>query len=74
MELQQLKNERLLRLPEVQTRTGYKRASIYAKMKDGTFPKCIHLGERSVGWLESEIEQWITDRVSASRQSVNSQR
>jgi len=32
-------------------------------MQDGTFPKPIKLGARAVGWLESEIEEWLQARI-----------
>ena len=56
--------KRLLRLPETMKKSGLGRASIYAFMKDGKFPQSISLGERSVAWLESEIDSWIESRVS----------
>ena len=58
--------DNILRLPEVKARTGLSRSSIYAYIKDGTFPHHIALGERSVGWYESEVDAWV-----ASRQRVN---
>jgi prophage regulatory protein len=58
---------RILRLPEVMARVGLKRASIYQHMAAGSFPKQISLGVRAVGWLENEIDQWLSDRISASR-------
>ena len=57
----------ILRLPDVKARTGLSRSTIYAKVKEGNFPKYISLGVRSVGWLESEIEAWIQSRIEASR-------
>ncbi|MDE3021833.1 MAG: AlpA family transcriptional regulator [Pseudomonadota bacterium] len=57
-----------MRLPAVKVRTGLSRSSIYAKMKTGEFPQAIALGQRSIGWIESEIQQWIVDRVKASRE------
>lgn len=57
---------RILRLPDVKARTGLSRSSIYAYIKDGRFPQHIALGERSVGWYESEVDAWM-----ASRQRVN---
>lgn len=51
--------DRLLRLAEVKTRTGLGTTTIYKYMKDGDFPKQIHIGPRMVGWLESEINAWI---------------
>ncbi len=31
----------------------------------GTFPKRIKLGPNRVGWLLSEVEQWIEERAQA---------
>lgn len=58
-------NTNILRLPEVIRRVGLKRASIYLHMTQGIFPKQIHLGDRAVGWLESEIDAWLAVRVHA---------
>jgi prophage regulatory protein len=56
-----------LRLPQVRQRTGLSRSSLYAKILHGEFPPPINLGARAVGWLESEVDEWINDRVSDSR-------
>ncbi len=58
---------RILRLPEVISRVGMKRASIYRAISLSSFPKQIILGQRSVGWIEQEIEDWLAARVCASR-------
>lgn len=51
---------KILRLPAVQNRTGLSRAAIYLKISRREFPKQFHLGNgRSVGWLESDINDWI---------------
>jgi prophage regulatory protein len=57
---------RIIKVREVLIRTGLCRATIYIKMADGTFPKNIKLGERSMGWLESDIDNWI-DQLIANR-------
>ena len=57
----------LLRLPEVKRRTGLSRSTIYLRTQRGEFPSSIILGGRAVAWLESEIDEWIRDRVKASR-------
>jgi prophage regulatory protein len=54
----------LLRLSEVLRRTGKSRSAVYA---DDSFPQQIKIGKRSVAWIGSEIDQWISDRVNASR-------
>lgn len=58
----------ILRLPTVKSLVGLSRSSIYLKISQGTFPKPISLGERAVGWLESDIQSWIENRIEESRQ------
>lgn len=53
---------RLLRLPEVQARTGLSRSTIYVRVDQGRFPRPVLLGARAVGWIESEIEAWLRQR------------
>lgn len=60
----------ILRLPAVKGRTGLSRSTIYLKVTEGTFPKPIQLGARAVGWLESEITDWIQRRVAESRRAA----
>ena len=60
----------ILRLTEVRVRVGLSRSSIYAAVSKGTFPKPIQLGARSVGWLEVEIEAWVSQRIEMSRKSL----
>lgn len=57
----------ILRLPEVKTRIGLSRSTIYLKIKEGKFPAPISLGDRAVGWIESEIEQWVEEQIESSR-------
>ncbi len=54
-----------LRLADVQRRVPFSRSTIYLMIARGEFPKQISLGARSVGWLRSEIDQWIESRVAA---------
>jgi prophage regulatory protein len=57
---------RILRLRQVQTKTGKSRSSVYEDVEAGTFPKPIPLGKRAVGWLEDEVDDWI-DACAAKR-------
>lgn len=59
---------RIIRLPAVKTRTGLSRSTIYLRVSDGTFPKPVSLGERAVGWIESEVDEWITRKIEESRE------
>jgi len=61
---------KILRLPEVKARTGLARSSIYLRISEGRFPRPISLGDRAVGWLESEIEEWIQKRIENARPKV----
>ena len=51
--------DRIERLPEVLRRTGLSRSELYRKMLKGTFPRPVHLGPHSRGWLVSETCTWI---------------
>ncbi|QFT35229.1 Prophage CP4-57 regulatory protein (AlpA) [Vibrio sp. THAF191c] len=55
---------RFLRLQDVMSLTGLGRSTIYKFMDEDIFPKTIPLGGRAVGWLESEIEEWMESRLS----------
>lgn len=57
----------ILRLPEVIERTGIPRSSIYSAIKEGEFPKPIQLGARRIGFIESEVEKWLEERIQVSR-------
>ncbi len=59
---------KMLRLPEVIEICGLKKSTIYARIKDGTFPKQTRLGARAVGWLEKDILGWIEGQVEATSQ------
>jgi len=54
----------ILRLPEVKCRTGLSGSTIYAKITEGTFPAQVKLGSRLAGWVESEIDEWIAQRIA----------
>ena len=58
---------RIIRWPEVHERVGYCRTNIYYLIQSGDFPSPIKLGSRAVGWLESDIENWINSRIEQSR-------
>lgn len=55
---------RLVRLPGVEAQTGLRKSTIYAKMRAGTFPKCVRLSARAVAWRESDVAAWCEARTS----------
>ncbi len=56
----------ILRRPDVEARVGLSRATIYAKMANGSFPKPVRLSERAVGWKAEDIDAWLAARPMAS--------
>ena len=62
-------DDRVLRWPELQHKVGYSRSNIYYLIDQGHFPPPIKLGARAVGWLESEVNAWIQDRIDLTRQT-----
>ena len=54
---------RLIKLKEVIEKTSLGRSTIYEFMTKGTFPKQVSLGAKSVAWLESEVDDWIEEKV-----------
>jgi prophage regulatory protein len=60
----------ILRLPAVKTRTGLSRSTIYLRVSQGTFPRLVSLGGRTVGWVEEEIQSWLAERIAASRKAA----
>jgi len=52
----------ILKLKQVEPLVGLKHSSIYNMIDQGTFPKQVRLGKRSVGWLRHEVEAWIEGR------------
>lgn len=61
---QQIENQRLIRRKAVQSKTGLGASSIYAEMAKGKFPKAVQISERRVAWIESEIDDWIAERIA----------
>lgn len=54
---------KVLRKAQVKELTGLPYSTMYKYIAEGTFPKQIALGVRSVGWLESEVLAWISLRI-----------
>ncbi len=53
----------LIRLAEVQKRTAYSKAWIYRLLKDNRFPKSVKIGSRAIAFVESEVNDWISQRI-----------
>jgi prophage regulatory protein len=61
---------RILRISDVAEKTGLSKSYIYALVHNGQFPQSIRLvkGGTAVGWLESDVEQWIDDCINATKE------
>lgn len=55
------------RLPEVISKTGLSKSTIYHKIAHEDFPPPIHISQNAVGWLAFEIYEWIQRRIDESR-------
>jgi prophage regulatory protein len=60
---------KLIRINEVLLKTGKAKSSLYKDIAEGNFPKPIKIGIRSVAWIESEVDSYISNRISQSRNS-----
>jgi prophage regulatory protein len=59
---------KILRLPVVLDRTGLSRSTVYLRVTEGRFPRPVSPGARAVGWIETEVEEWIARQIEASRE------
>lgn len=69
----------ILRRKQVEVRTGLSRSCIYSKLRynpkrpsdfDPSFPQQISVGAKAVGWIEAEIDAWLTAQIEKSRKSA----
>jgi len=63
----------IIRRRDVEARTGLSRSAIYARLRpnpkrpsdyDPTFPRPIQIGPRAVGWIASEVDDWVAARTA----------
>jgi prophage regulatory protein len=60
-------HQKFIRLNQVRDSTGLYKSTIYARIAEGTFPKQIPHGRRLVFWVDSDIQSWIAQQISAAR-------
>lgn len=60
-------SHRILRLPTVKEITGLSRSTIYLRISKNEFPAPVSLGGRAVGLLETDINNWLAEKIEASR-------
>ena len=68
----ELVSSRILRFPEVVTKTGLSRSSVYGRIRSGDFPPPVPLGSgRAVGFIEQEVQAWINSLRPPSRSGAS---
>lgn len=66
---------KVLRLIHLMQKIGVSRSTIYDWLNpkspryDANFPKQLRLGKQTVGWLESEIDEWLLTFCPRARKS-----
>ena len=60
-------SHKILRLPTVKEKTGLSRSTIYLRISKHEFPAPVSLGGRAVGWVETDINDWLAEKIEASR-------
>lgn len=65
-----MNDERLIRLPQVESLTGLKRAHVYGLARRGLFPRPLKIGARASAWQESQVLAWIQDRIRDAQDSA----
>ena len=53
------------KLPKTLEHTGLSRATLYAMIKEGKFPKQRKISSKSVGWFSDEVQDFIDSRPVA---------
>jgi len=57
--------DRIIRAIEITHRTGLSLSTIKRLEQDGTFPRRRSLGPHAIGWIESEVNEWLQSREPA---------
>jgi prophage regulatory protein len=58
---------RLLRLRSVIERVGLSKSSIYNRIREGAFPVPVSLGGSAIGFVDREIDGWISQAIDRRR-------
>ena len=63
LEIQE-RQERLLRITQVEAATGLRKSAIYKLAAEGRFPKALKLTARASAWSSSRVQEWIAERIA----------
>lgn len=56
--------QRLLRFPDIRSRTGLSRSTIWRLERQGGFPRHRRISANAVAWPEDEVLEWIRVKIS----------
>ena len=54
--------DRFIRVSELEKILGLSKSTIYRLEKSGDLPRKRYVTEKTVAWVESEIDEWIVSR------------
>lgn len=63
---------RIIRKPELFNIVGLSDSTVWRMERAGKFPRRIQLGAGSVGWIESEVEDWFSAKASQRTETTTS--
>lgn len=55
-------------LPSVTARTGLAKTTLYQLIKQKKFPRQVRISDKRVGWICSEVDDWINQKIDESRE------
>ena len=62
---------KMLLIRAVEDKSGYKRTSIYNKVKEGTFPAPVKLGPRRIAWAQHVLDEFLSKKITESARDRN---
>lgn len=54
--------KRIFRMKELCQTYGLSRSTIYRLIEAGRFPKPIKISAKAVGWISTELDEWLANR------------
>jgi prophage regulatory protein len=57
--------QRIIRKPELFNKVPVSDPTVWRWEKAGSFPRRIKLGGNSVGWILSEVDEWLEKKAAA---------
>ena len=63
----QSNNIQFYRLSQLKKQLSVSRSSIWAWVKEGTFPKPIKLGKNCTAWNADDVHAWVQSRIDLSK-------